>query len=384
MKDSVLRNVFIVLCRRLVLWGILAITVLVASELIARGFHYVSVGEDFANRRLMAIYEQDPLRCFRLKPNLQVIHRTVEFEVDIYTNALGLRTGAERTPTTEEKTSGTTRILFLGPSFTFGWGVQYEQAFPTLTEKHLLARGHKIEVINFGTPAQDSAKQLCWLKQAGHRFVPDIVVQTVHVFPFAVASACPEALHCPLIRDGMLDKSRIGGLTQRFVWMAGHSALLFYGWAAVQWAVAETIGFGVELYEPEILKELDFETMALRYSAYVANVRSYLGQQIPVLFVYLPPPFIAHPEDSVRYLLHSYRMDTRQIGDSITAIRRVLSGSGAILVDTTPSLIQAARKRRVFYRIDTHLTAAGNEVVAATLADAVELFLSAPPTPQSK
>ena len=72
----------------------------------------------------------------------------------------------------------------LGPSFAFGWGVDYEQSFAGVLEKLLqdrgFAGGKKIEIINAGIPAMPVAPQLVWFEHVGNAYAPDLVIQFVY------------------------------------------------------------------------------------------------------------------------------------------------------------------------------------------------------------
>jgi hypothetical protein len=71
--------------------------------------------------------------------------RTRTFYVS--TNGLRLRNGP-----LGPKTG--TRILCMGDSVTFGWGVPDDMSYPAQLERELKARGHQVEVLNAGVPAQ--------------------------------------------------------------------------------------------------------------------------------------------------------------------------------------------------------------------------------------
>lgn len=60
------------------------------------------------------------------------------------------------------KPKGTYRILALGDSFTFGWGVNLEDSWPKILEK-LLSKEQKVEVVNAGIigGAPDTAVEVC-------------------------------------------------------------------------------------------------------------------------------------------------------------------------------------------------------------------------------
>ena len=67
------------------------------------------------------------------------------------------------------------RIIFLGDSLTFGWGVEKEQSFEHLLERELDAR-EPTEIINFGTGNYNTVQQVNLLLEKGLRYRPDQVV----------------------------------------------------------------------------------------------------------------------------------------------------------------------------------------------------------------
>lgn len=90
------------------------------------------------------------------------ITRTRHFSVS--TNSQGFRG-----PEIQEKKSGL-RILCLGDSVTFGWGVEQDESYPAL-----LARSLNIEVINAGVPAMKPRHIAQWSSQF-RSLQPDIVL----------------------------------------------------------------------------------------------------------------------------------------------------------------------------------------------------------------
>lgn len=107
---------------------------------------------------------------WRLPPNFE--GRGI-FSEYIRTNAAGLRDVEHRFT----KDDGTLRILGIGDSFTFGWGVPLEDAFMKQLEKQLIGvTGQKIETIIAGVPGYGSNQYYIYLKTFGVTYHPDIVV----------------------------------------------------------------------------------------------------------------------------------------------------------------------------------------------------------------
>lgn len=112
---------------------------LALAEIASRWFVPVrEVGESFS------IY--DPVLGKRHKPNLVSSRWTQEFTMHLSTNSLGQR-GPE--PVLGNGDAGT-RILFVGDSFTEGYGVDDGEEFPQLVGRQLSNRVIRAEVVNEG------------------------------------------------------------------------------------------------------------------------------------------------------------------------------------------------------------------------------------------
>jgi hypothetical protein len=364
-----------------------------AIELMGQAFYFATAGDFLFRRATLPLYEPDPVRCFRLKPGLEYSHRTNEFDVTIYTNAQNMRTDARRAPVSVEKPPGTRRALFLGPSFTFGWANEYEQAYATLIGEALRAAGHPIEIVNMGTPAQGVDAQSCWLEREGHRFDPDVVIQTVYGPILAPLEAgCPASLECPIVRDSRLHTIE-PTLARTLIYRIKNLATVFYGyyaWQAVRSGPpADGVGTGKELHgESARAEPSDLATLVGQYQAYQEFVRRVVGADTQVIFLFVPLSFVVHPEDAARWT-HILKPDPEGSRARIRDQVRALRDAGIAIVDTTEALRSHAASERVYYWLDIHLTPLGNRVVAEA---AVPVFLEqlraarggpAPPQPRS-
>src|SRR5262249_57935825 len=143
----------------LLVTAIVAVGVGVCIEGILQAAYRLQSGAWLFQRTLVPIFRPDPLRCFALQPGLALEHKTSEFAIHIYTNAQGFRTDAARRATAYAKAPGTTRILFLGPSFTFGWGSEIEDTFAARIAAALEAGGRRAAGVNAGRPTQGPGPQ---------------------------------------------------------------------------------------------------------------------------------------------------------------------------------------------------------------------------------
>lgn len=70
------------------------------------------------------------------------------------------------------------RILVLGDSITFGWGVPFAMTYPKLLEKELnkISDGIKYEIINAGVGNYQLKDEVSFLKDEGLRYNPDMII----------------------------------------------------------------------------------------------------------------------------------------------------------------------------------------------------------------
>ena len=104
----------------------------------------------------------DPFEVFS-EDKHERITRTRSFSVS--TNSLGFR--GEELPSQK---SGF-RVLCVGDSVTFGWGVEEEEAYPSLLRKEL-----SIEVVNAGVPALKPEHVYNYTKSIFHQSNPDLIL----------------------------------------------------------------------------------------------------------------------------------------------------------------------------------------------------------------
>src|SRR6266850_3822339 len=98
----------------------------------------------------LEIYEPDPLLYWRLKPN-QNCYTKVDHK-PVHINSHGTR-GPEFQ---SQKPTNSFRIISLGDSKTFGWGLSESETYSSLLEKWLQERvgtHYRVEVVNAGVNA---------------------------------------------------------------------------------------------------------------------------------------------------------------------------------------------------------------------------------------
>lgn len=140
----------------------------------------------------------DPVLGWALRPNYQGVYfdwatgkpgeKSPQYRRTIKINNAGFRDDEE---ITLEKLTNTIRIITLGDSCTYGWGVESSNTFSKLLEKKLNAAspGVNFQVINAGIPGYTSYQGILLLKHKLLRYSPDIIISAYgwnshFIFPY--------------------------------------------------------------------------------------------------------------------------------------------------------------------------------------------------------
>ncbi|HWP64493.1 MAG TPA: GDSL-type esterase/lipase family protein [Candidatus Limnocylindria bacterium] len=144
---------------------------------------------DYRDRpdRLMRKIDRDGL-LHDLRPHAKATHDGISYA----TNNDGLR---ESYDYALEKPPGLRRVILLGDSFVFGWGLRLEH-----TMSHQLASlldRSRWEVLNFGVPAYNAVNEVQFFEKRGLKYHPDVVVLMYHpndaFVPASTALGNPQA-----------------------------------------------------------------------------------------------------------------------------------------------------------------------------------------------
>lgn len=134
---------------------------------LGEGAGYLLAGTPGRLERIHAILEQDARLFWKQKPNLDVMFEGAR----VKTNQLGLRNGPIKDKT------GQIRIICLGASPTFGWGVEQNEVYAKQLEQLLQKSftGKNIEVINAGQIGYSSFQGQRFFKEKILSLSPDII-----------------------------------------------------------------------------------------------------------------------------------------------------------------------------------------------------------------
>lgn len=148
---------------------------------------------------LRSMMTYDELLGWRHVPNSKAWSETPEYKVQYIINSKGLR-DKECSYNNEP---GKLRIICLGDSVTFGWGVDRNSLFTEMLEGYFT----NVEVINMGVQGYGIDQELIFLEQEGVKYQPDLVL--VYVIPADLERACYSKMWRRPKPKFLLDKGRL-------------------------------------------------------------------------------------------------------------------------------------------------------------------------------
>lgn len=369
--------------RKRKLFGILAYLLFLFAvvEIALQTFYYITAGDFLFRRVALPLYQAESFAGYRNRPELSFEHHTNEFRAHYFTNRAGFRVSAPGVEYSVRKPADTYRILILGSSVAYGWGVNHDKSFaallPRLLEARGFAKGRKIEVINTGVPAMPPAPQLNWYRHVGRKYQPDLVLQFVYG---SMAVSGNPASNFVVDDSGHLKATGLS-TAQRWRERAKQLATVFYGW--VLWTQIDArlspkpdaqnnaaIGEGKELRQKAFDPNQSNDREVIRFYQRLADTVHNSGARLKI--VYFPLSYGVHPQDESRWRhLGLTNVQAQKAYD--TAFVRYLNQHGIPSVDITDDLRAAAGQgKRLYYWLDIHWTPEGNAAAAQAVARALE------------
>ncbi len=183
--------------------------------------------------QILHILQQDPALFWRQRADLDVTFQ----DTRVKTNSLGLR-NREISP---KKDKDSFRIVCLGASPTFGWGVNQEETYPSRLEKLLREKygSEKIEVINGGVIGYSSYQGLNFFEKEILRLSPDLitvayVINDVDKHRFYRSDGRADNELGPkskiaVVLENFLDKSSLYGLLRQGILRGKGKAVEYFG-----------------------------------------------------------------------------------------------------------------------------------------------------------
>jgi hypothetical protein len=342
---------------------------LVAVELLlARFLPQQTVDHVLAGRAGM--YAADEVFLTELIPGFVGREREREFDVEVRLNGGGYRQ-ADFAP----QATGP-RIVAIGDSFTFGHGVEGEEAYPRVLERLLAARGAPAQVVNAGVPGRWVDEYYLELRERSLALAPDLVVlgffvgndidgedARTHVWRERDESGRP-------LRIDADDRIEEGYRVQK-VKKPRWSLPVVRDSHLAQLVIDAARSFGDELRTPP-LKEADVfapvyspetEAALSRVEDLLLAIRDLCrAHGAELLVALIPMRQQVYPAERRGHEDLDWDKPQRLIEDFLTR-------NGVAWLDLRAALVAASGGAPLYFALDSHWTARGHEVAAAAIAE---------------
>lgn len=154
-------------------WALAAASTVIAAALAGGAWWFLAGRHEPAAVAPGAGFAKAGALGFMLEANTEWRHVTRDFDVQVVTNSLGLRGPEVLVPKPPDRY----RVLVLGDSFTFGWGVALQDAWHARMARELQAPdGRTLDVVDAGVPGWTPLQQFVFLEQRGLDLQPDLVI----------------------------------------------------------------------------------------------------------------------------------------------------------------------------------------------------------------
>lgn len=309
-----------------------------------------------------------------LRPGVDVRSRGKEWDVRLITNHYGLR-DVER-PASESAL----RILGLGDSFTFGWGVPVEATYLARAEAILNREtGREIQIVKAAVPGWGPGDELAWLRENWDQWKPYLVLLGFTAGNDFYDTMVGGAEQYVVIDGVQIQKVRnIGGLTELKAFLRRHSAT-YRAFAVLspgaRMLVADQLGEvfhwpvnDIFLRQPPPALPAAIESTLLMLDQMHEFARA-RGAWFSV--VVIPSRAQIHAED---YALFKSRFGMNDDDLDMRRPQRVLTAwaasRGVPFLDLEPVMSAAAARdtTRLYFRGDSHWTIAGHELASRVVA----------------
>ncbi|MEM6793152.1 MAG: GDSL-type esterase/lipase family protein [Acidobacteriota bacterium] len=319
------------------------------------------------------LYEGDPPRRYRLRPGYSGrVSNGVEFDTRLEINALGLRG-----PVPGEEAR---RLMVIGDSFVFGWGVEHSETVSQLAAERL-----GLEGVNGGIPGYGLPDTVDWLEAYGEALEPDVLVLGVFVGN-DLLDATPKHREVT-VEEGLVTAESRPSLARRLLHQTHLTRLAK---SAIPWSLQSRLRGLLGLPEPwrvtylrDALQSYAVEPTELVSEGREATRRAFdrlLGisrERGLGLAVMLIPDVLQLSPERWAATLESIDVDPASVDPEVPNrfFRELAEGAGVPVIDLLPVFRRAGAesgaREPLYFMHDPHWTAAGHGLAAEHLADAL-------------
>jgi hypothetical protein len=272
------------------------------------------------------------------------------------------------------------RVLILGDSFTYGFGVNDDQTFAARIEKNLRADHLPVEVMNAGNPGKGTDYALKSFETIGRKFHPDLTILAFFSNDFQDNE---RGEYYNVKQSGNLEVkplSEKGGVIKTLLFhLPGYNWLISWSQAAnlLKQAGVEWLVNRAQKANPDLTKGL-----VVSYQQSAGGFSS--AKDIPVTQIYLKHLSTAVKEAGGALMVCYIPLDRevrefrehRTLSPDELAIQQIVQEHGGRLWSLTPLLARSGQPIEHLYYKEGHWTAAAHELAAQYLSRVIRAWLT--------
>jgi lysophospholipase L1-like esterase len=314
-------------------------------------------------------YSKDDVLGYKLSENFKGVTQTREFKTNIDISSEGFRDYEH----SRQKKDGTYRIIGLGDSFTFGFGVPFEETYLRILEKKLnqsSSNRQQYEIIKTGIPGYCLLQEFLLLKKKGADYKPDLVL-----VGFDVNDHVDSIEPFDTVRDGFLikrDSLQSPLLEERiFIYKNFQSIYLI----AKTFKIIKNKLFKNKqariLYDEQLRNE--YKQKALSFtSQLLQEIQEFCRQrEIKILLVFIPHKSQVHPDICKPTLFSHYFSGL----DSF--LEQACRENNIAYLNLLPSLESSAKQgEQLYFDIDGHWNSNGHRLAAELIFEKLTKLLT--------
>jgi lysophospholipase L1-like esterase len=305
------------------------------------------------------MYQIDQAAGYVLTPGYQGNIKRVEYDFIFHINDQGLRTRVN-----DLQSDSVRRVLLLGDSQAFGFGVGDDETVAVLLENSLKRHyGEGVMVQNAGVPGYGTVDQLNFLRSRIGALRPDLViVQFLPVNDFDENRA--PAKDRVAIRDGMLVSKNPASEDTELSWL---KRIQYFLKARSHLYRLLSDHTGYAMMKAGLLSNMDQlwgedfsdkdSKITIEALSEIASIAKENGAKSLFLYTTAQAQIIADGESDPPRSFH--------------VLQEASERSGTLLINTVPKLQTHPERMQLYYPLDGHWTATGHRVISDILTETI-------------
>lgn len=322
---------------------------------------------------MSGFHQFDPELGWIQKSNYEAQFTSREFKVNVKTNSDGFRDKEYL----QQKPAGAKRVVVLGDSFTWGWGVEQEEIFCEVAEKNLTGT----EFLNLGQNSYGTAQEFLILKNLGMKYSPDFTV--VAFFPNDIMDNAGRNPKRPTfnLQNGNLAKVQspkpltFAQKAQKFL----NDSFVLYSLIDYRLSLLRTLRtdpIAYDGFDKYLLKDFH-EQMQGPWEvtkALLLEIDKLTNHRLLIMFI---PNRMQVEEDNYQLALEATKVDEQSLDLSYPndLVREFSETHGIPFLDLTPKFREENKKVPLYFTWDSHWTREGHRLAGKMLSQRLETLL---------